>query len=146
MANEENNNKQESIIERIDEVIESEILDMSDDFEDDEVRKMLVRVCNKLMFGHKVFGLAVVRELDTRVLHVRTFHNEPSERYNEDKEELVGVIKVSSKPGGSFISWSDDENTGLSEACAPLYNGTMDKYDIATILTMINEAWYNCKS
>lgn len=53
-------------------------------------------------------------------------------------------VRLNNGPGIAYISCSNVDGTGVSEPClVPIVNeGEMDEYDVDTIVSLLNQAYY----
>lgn len=127
----------EDIKEIAGEVLESEIYDMQDAFSNEEILSIVGEIVKEIT-GHNVVTLHLYKKDDKLTISTKA----------ADTQNHIGHFKVNNN-WKSWISFSDSESTGLSKSEYYIKDDTSedwDEYDISTLLSMLNEAWYLCKN
>ena len=108
------------------EYINDEIFDMLDEFTDDEIANLCIRLASEFLHG--------------RTIKITPLFSNKSKRGY--------CLKVSNNHKG-FVSVSNDESTGVSNTeYYPFFKDEEDGYfaGLCSLADMINEAWYLCNN
>lgn len=55
-------------------------------------------------------------------------------------------VRVNNSKNNCFISFSNEESTGVSRSLYSIVNEEIDEYEMRDLITMLNEAWYTCEN
>lgn len=106
--------------------INDEPLDMLEEFTDDEIANLCIRLASEFLHG--------------RTIKITPLFSNKSKRGY--------CLKVNNNHKG-FVSVSNDESTGVSNTeYYPFFSDEEDGYfaGLCSLASMINEAWYHCNN